>query len=54
MSTTAPTTETPQHASPRKDHPWWAVPAILSIIMLSSGGLFVLIAYGIRIMSSAG
>ena len=37
-----------------KDQPWYAVPAILAIIMLSSGGFMLLLAQAIKIFSSMG
>ena len=33
---------------------FWAVPAVLAILMISSGVFFVLIAHGISILSSVG
>jgi hypothetical protein len=37
-----------------KDQPLWAVPFVLAILMLSSAGMFVLIAIGVSIMSGVG
>ena len=39
------------NAASKKDVPWYAVPSILAILMLSSGGFFLLIAQGISVMS---
>ncbi|WP_255376112.1 hypothetical protein [Demequina sp. NBRC 110056] len=33
--------------------PLWTVPAILGILMLSAGGMFLMIAQGIAILSGA-
>ena len=35
-----------------KQQPWWAIPATLSMILISSGIFFVLLAYGISILST--
>ncbi|WP_159448385.1 hypothetical protein [Demequina sp. NBRC 110052] len=37
----------------KKEYPWYAIPAILSMLMLSSGGMVFLLGYGIAAMSSA-
>ncbi|WP_160297592.1 hypothetical protein [Demequina salsinemoris] len=37
----------------KKEYPWYAIPAILSMLMLSSGGMVALLGYGIAMMSSA-
>ncbi|MDN4472508.1 hypothetical protein [Demequina zhanjiangensis] len=37
----------------KKEYPWYAIPAILSMLMLSSGGMVALLGYGIAAMSSA-
>jgi hypothetical protein len=34
-----------------KEQPLWTVPAVLALLMLSSGGFFVLLATGIQILS---
>lgn len=46
MSTTHTTA-----ATSAKDLPWYAVPGILAILMLSSGGFFLLLAQGIAVLS---
>lgn len=42
---------TPQ--SEKKEYPWYAIPAILSMLMVSSGAMVALLGYGIAQMSSA-
>ncbi|WP_291380018.1 hypothetical protein [Demequina sp.] len=37
-----------------KDAPYYTVPAILAILMLSSGAFFMMIAQGISIMAKTG
>ncbi len=41
-------------SSAKKEHPFWAVPAVLAIIMLSSGGFVLLLAQALKILSSIG
>ncbi|WP_156160886.1 hypothetical protein [Demequina maris] len=46
-------TATPQSpASTKKEHPFWAVPTVLAIILLSSGGFVLLLAQALKILSS--
>lgn len=55
MTSTAPALKnTASDVVPRKEQPLWAVPAVLSILMISSGVFFVLLASGISILSSVG
>jgi len=55
MSSTAPALKNnTSDAASRKEQPLWAVPAVLAILMISSGVFFVLIAHGISILSSVG
>lgn len=49
-STSSPATAVPAQ---KKEYPWYAVPAILSMLMLSSGGMVFLLGHGIAAMSSA-
>ncbi len=49
--TAAATTPT-KKVNPVKEQPLWTVPAILGILMVSSGAMFVLIAQGVKILSS--
>ncbi len=37
-----------------KDQPWWAVPAVLGIILISSGIFMLLLAHAIEILSRTG
>lgn len=37
-----------------RDKPLWTVPVILGILMLGAGGLFVLVAHGLSILSAIG
>ncbi|WP_159449251.1 hypothetical protein [Demequina sp. NBRC 110055] len=39
--------------SQKKEYPWYAIPAILCMFMLSSGAMVALLGYGIAQMSSA-
>ncbi len=41
-------------AAAKKDQPLWAVPAVLAILMLSSGGFVLLLAQALKILSSIG
>ncbi|WP_156156190.1 hypothetical protein [Demequina maris] len=46
-------TATPQPAAPtKKENPFWAVPTVLAIILLSSGGFVLLLAQALKILSS--
>jgi hypothetical protein len=38
----------------RKQQPWWAVPTVFGIILVSSGIFVVLLAVGISILSNVG
>ncbi len=40
-------------ATQKKEYPWYAIPAILSMLMISSGAMVALLGYGIAAMSSA-
>jgi hypothetical protein len=35
-----------------RDYPWWAVPTVLGIIMVSSGIFMVLLAWAIDMLSA--
>lgn len=48
MTTTTDTTTD----TPTTTQPVWAIPAALGILMLSGGGLFVLVAHGLDVLSS--
>ncbi|WP_156165305.1 hypothetical protein [Demequina rhizosphaerae] len=39
-------------ATAKKEHPFWAVPTVLAIILLSSGGFVLLLAQALKILSS--
>ncbi|MBX3098937.1 MAG: hypothetical protein KF761_05100 [Salinibacterium sp.] len=41
-------------ANTKPVYPWYAVPTVLAIIMLSSGGFVLLLAHAISIFSSVG
>ena len=36
----------------KKDHPFWAVPTVLAIVLLSSAGFVLLLAQALKILSS--
>ncbi|MDN4476494.1 hypothetical protein QQX09_11575 [Demequina sp. SYSU T00192] len=39
-------------ATAKKEQPFWAVPTVLAIILLSSGGFVLLLAQALKILSS--
>ncbi|MDN4478472.1 hypothetical protein [Demequina lignilytica] len=45
---------TTQPAAAKKELPFWAVPAVLATLMLSSGGFLLLLAQSLKILSSIG
>jgi hypothetical protein len=47
-------TNTQVAATNRKQQPWWAVPTVFGIILVSSGIFVVLLAAGISILSNVG
>ncbi|SEI95779.1 hypothetical protein [Demequina mangrovi] len=51
--TTESTPEAPSKSA-NKEHPWWAVPTVLGIVLLSSGGFVLLLAQALKILSSIG
>ena len=49
----APRTENADLAKKdKKEYPWWAVPTVLGIVLLSSGLFVLLLAQSISILSS--
>ncbi|WP_159449368.1 hypothetical protein [Demequina sp. NBRC 110051] len=46
-------TANPASKPVKKEYPWYAIPAILSMLMVSSGAMVALLGYGIAQMSSA-
>jgi hypothetical protein len=54
MRRKSPVTNTQVAATNRKQQPWWAVPTVFGIILVSSGIFVVLLAAGISILSNVG
>lgn len=50
---TPPSTPRAPQETGKKEYPWYAIPAILSMLMVSSGAMVALLGYGIAAMSSA-